>query len=214
MRPTRTDQRKRVNIHRHLGGEMVHVSNLEKSLLAWCRQATLPYAAKGVDVHNFTGSWRDGLAFCALVHHFHPDALDWDVIAAKSAKERLDFVFGVISERLKISRLLDPEDLATADKKSIMTYVMCIFQVLPHDDIDVSVLHDVSLNSDPGLRLEQIVGSPLKTPIKDLTKGRNQYCWPLSFFTVVFPMFLMTSHQHMNGVSVARKKNIQPTRIR
>lgn len=43
-------------------------TNLERTLLTWCRQCTEGY--QGVDIHNFTTSWRDGLAFNALLHHF------------------------------------------------------------------------------------------------------------------------------------------------
>ena len=43
------------------------------SLLMWCQKITRDYA--GVKVTNFTTSWRNGLALCALVHHYHPDTM-------------------------------------------------------------------------------------------------------------------------------------------
>ncbi|TTW73461.1 EH domain-binding protein 1-like protein 1 [Bagarius yarrelli] len=44
-----------------------------ESLLQWCQEITQGY--NGVKVTNFSTSWRNGLAFCAILHHFHPDKM-------------------------------------------------------------------------------------------------------------------------------------------
>ncbi|XP_069695333.1 dystrophin, isoforms A/C/F/G/H isoform X7 [Periplaneta americana] len=136
-------------VHYHLKDLMSELqqTNLEKTLLAWCRQNTKDYP--GVDVKNFTTSWSDGLAFNALIHRWRSQLFDFHNIARKHPNARLEHAFRIAQEHLGIERLLDPEDVNTSvpDKKSIMMYVMCLFQSLPHTEMDVSHL-DISIHSD------------------------------------------------------------------
>ncbi|XP_071545204.1 uncharacterized protein [Panulirus ornatus] len=142
-------------------------TNLEKTLLAWCRQTTKGY--HGVDVRNFTTSWTDGLAFNALIHSHRPQLFDWTVLARKHPYARLENAFRLANEHLNIERLLDPEDVNSQvpDKKSIMMYVMCLFQALPHESFTMESL-DVSVQSDSSFSIE---GSSEDT-LRPATKGR------------------------------------------
>ena len=55
------------------GVGMVGPSNLSQDLLSWCKEVTKGY--RGVKVTNMTTSWRNGLAFCALIHRYHPELM-------------------------------------------------------------------------------------------------------------------------------------------
>ena len=44
-----------------------------QSLLEWCQE--MPQGYRGLKITNFSTSWRNGLAFCAILHHFHPEKM-------------------------------------------------------------------------------------------------------------------------------------------
>uniref|UniRef100_A0AAY4DMR9 EH domain binding protein 1 n=1 Tax=Denticeps clupeoides TaxID=299321 RepID=A0AAY4DMR9_9TELE len=108
-----------------LGGK----PNASQSLLAWCREVTKNY--RGVKITNFTTSWRNGLAFCALLHHFRPDLLDYKSLNPQDIKENNKKAYDGFAS-LGISRLLEPSDmvlLAIPDKLTVMTY---LYQIRAH----------------------------------------------------------------------------------
>ncbi|XP_037578037.1 utrophin-like isoform X3 [Dermacentor silvarum] len=141
----------------------IHQTNLEKTLLAWCRDVTKGYI--GVDIRNFTTSWIDGLAFNAIIHKFRPDLFEYKSLLNKDPNSRLEHAFQFAEKQLGIERLLDPEDVNTLhpDKKSVMMYVMCFFQVLHQQNIPLRK-GSLSEYSDSETSFHQDVGkgaSPL-----------------------------------------------------
>ena len=61
-----------------------------------------------VNVTNFHTSWRDGLAFCALIARFRPDQLDFSKRDKSKMVENLTVAF-TTAEKLGIPALLDVE---------------------------------------------------------------------------------------------------------
>nr|XP_051683911.1 EH domain-binding protein 1-like protein 1 isoform X5 [Oryctolagus cuniculus] len=94
-----------------------------QSLLEWCQEVTAGY--RGVRVTNFTTSWRNGLAFCAILHHFHPDKIDYAALDPLNIKHNNKQAFDGFAA-LGVSRLLEPADmvlLSVPDKLIVMTYL-------------------------------------------------------------------------------------------
>lgn len=70
------------------------------ALLKWCQSRLTGY--RGVEVTNFSSSWNDGLALCALLHTYVPAKIGpWEELAATSAG---DGVAGDKQRRFEVSR--------------------------------------------------------------------------------------------------------------
>ncbi|KAI8374666.1 calponin homology domain-containing protein [Radiomyces spectabilis] len=98
--------------------------NAKEGLLLWCQRKTAPY--QEVDVRDFTYSWTDGLAFCALIHRHRPDLLDFYSLDMNDRHGNTALAFDVAEKHLGIPKLLDVEDvcdISKPDERSVMTYV-------------------------------------------------------------------------------------------
>ncbi|XP_022079058.1 spectrin beta chain, erythrocytic isoform X2 [Acanthochromis polyacanthus] len=97
------------------------------ALLLWCQMKTAGYP--NVNITNFTTSWKDGMAFNALIHKHRPDLLDYNRLKRSNPTHNLQNAFNVAEQKLGVTKLLDPEDVFTEnpDEKSIITYVVAFY---------------------------------------------------------------------------------------
>ncbi|XP_052000795.1 uncharacterized protein LOC127656479 isoform X2 [Xyrauchen texanus] len=103
--------------------EMASLVSSSQSLLDWCQKVTEGY--KSVKITNFSTSWRNGLAFCAILHHFHPDKVNYEMLDPYDIKHNSKKAFDGFAA-LGISRLIEPSDmvlLAVPDRLIVMTYL-------------------------------------------------------------------------------------------
>ncbi|CAI5643128.1 unnamed protein product [Oreochromis niloticus] len=127
--------------------------NSSQSLLEWCQSITSGY--RGVKVTNFSTSWRNGLAFCAILHHFHPDKIDFDQLDPHDIKLNNKKAFDGF-EALGISRLLEPSDmvlLSVPDRLIVMTYLSQIRSHFTNQELSVLQIEHNSSKSSYGVAL-------------------------------------------------------------
>uniref|UniRef100_A0AAY5EB58 Actinin, alpha 2b n=1 Tax=Electrophorus electricus TaxID=8005 RepID=A0AAY5EB58_ELEEL len=88
----------------------VEETSAKEGLLLWCQRKTAPY--RNVNVQNFHVSWKDGLAFCALIHRHRPDLIDYAKLNKEDALGNLNLAFAVAEKHLDIPQMLDAEGQA------------------------------------------------------------------------------------------------------
>ncbi|XP_015368513.1 PREDICTED: uncharacterized protein LOC107164983 isoform X2 [Diuraphis noxia] len=109
-------------------------SSIKDRLLNWVKAQTKEY--KNLQITNFSTCWSDGLAFCALIHHFYPEAFDYDKLTPEKRRENFEIAFKVAEDEAGIAPLLDVEDMVVMRKpdwKCVFTYVQTFYRRFHND---------------------------------------------------------------------------------
>jgi Calponin homology (CH) domain len=94
-----------------------------QDLLEWCKDVTKN--CENVKVTNLTTSFKNGMAFAAIIGHFRPDLIDMDTLIPSDIIGNCKKAFEA-GEKLGIPKVLEPGDmslLAVPDKLAVMTYL-------------------------------------------------------------------------------------------
>jgi len=106
-----------------------------RALQIWCQRVTASYPE--VKIVDMSSSWRDGLAFAAIIHHFRPNIIDFHSLKSENILENNRLAFEVAEDQLGIPSLLDPQDMVDSevpDKFSVITYVSQFYHLLKEED--------------------------------------------------------------------------------
>ena len=107
-----------------------------EAILIWCQCRTRNYA--NVDVIDFTKSWASGLAFCALIHNFFPNAFDYNALKCDTPKDRLknyELAFMTGEKFAGVPDFLTAQDMSgmveesRIDPKMIFSYVQEVYRM-------------------------------------------------------------------------------------
>jgi len=107
-------------------------SNIEK-LLRWTQNLT--YGYPGVEVTDFSASWADGLAFCAVLNSLCPGEFPLDKMSEDDRKVNLDLAFEFASKK-GVPPLIESADILRTkhpEPRSMVTYLHTIYKVLVAD---------------------------------------------------------------------------------
>ncbi|XP_062332642.1 smoothelin-like 1 [Osmerus eperlanus] len=103
-------------------------ASIKQKILQWCRNKTRNY--EGVSIENFSSSWCDGLAFCALVHRFFPDAFDFSTLKAEEREKNFTLAFKTAESMADCCPLLEVADMILMgnrpDPLCVFTYVQAL----------------------------------------------------------------------------------------
>ncbi|XP_019127499.2 cytospin-B [Larimichthys crocea] len=105
-----------------------HGGSRRNSLLRWCQSRTHGY--KNIEITNFSSSWEDGLAFCAVYHTYLPTHIPYNTLNPADKKENLDLAFKT-GESVGITATLTMEEMLKADGpdwQKVLGYVESIFR--------------------------------------------------------------------------------------
>nr|XP_061797815.1 smoothelin-like protein 2 [Nerophis lumbriciformis] len=107
-------------------------SSIKQILLEWCRSKTVGY--QNIDIQNFSSSWSDGMAFCALVHSFFPTEFDYESLSPANRKHNFELAFGTAEVKAGCDRLIEVDDMMIMGRKPdpmcVFTYVQSLYNHL------------------------------------------------------------------------------------
>ncbi|XP_048199271.1 smoothelin isoform X5 [Perognathus longimembris pacificus] len=121
----------RTPVQRSTSFGVPNANSIKQMLLDWCRAKTRGY--EHVDIQNFSSSWSDGMAFCALVHNFFPEAFDYGQLSPQNRRQNFEVAFSSAETHADCPQLLDTEDmvrLREPDWKCVYTYIQEFYRCL------------------------------------------------------------------------------------
>lgn len=111
----------------------------KEALMLWCQRKINNYP--NAHVKDFSQSWRNGMAFNALIHSHRPELIDYKNLKPENSIYNLNNAFTVAKDHLAIQPLLDPEDVDVPkpDEKSILTYVSSYYHTFAKYNSEIKI---------------------------------------------------------------------------
>ncbi|KAF3693137.1 Smoothelin-like protein 2 [Channa argus] len=129
-RPKAVDSKPKLKRSQSFG--VSSASSIKQILLEWCRSKTIGY--QNIDIQNFSSSWSDGMAFCALVHSFFPTEFDYTSLSPDNRKHNFELAFGTAELKAGCDRLIEVDDMMIMGRKPdpmcVFTYVQSLYNHL------------------------------------------------------------------------------------
>uniref|UniRef100_A0A8C5VQ97 Cytospin-A n=2 Tax=Microcebus murinus TaxID=30608 RepID=A0A8C5VQ97_MICMU len=98
------------------------------ALLKWCQKKTEGY--QNIDITNFSSSWNDGLAFCALLHTYLPAHIPYQELNSQDKRRNFTLAFQA-AESVGIKSTLDINEMVRTERpdwQNVMLYVTAIYK--------------------------------------------------------------------------------------
>ncbi|KAJ8006469.1 hypothetical protein DPEC_G00107580 [Dallia pectoralis] len=96
-------------------------------LLSWCQEQTQGY--RDVAVRDLTTSWKNGMALCALIHHFRPDLIDFESLKEDEVEKNMRLGLEVAEQELGVSPVMTVEEMSSVSELDTLSMVMYLSQL-------------------------------------------------------------------------------------
>ncbi|XP_063663841.1 smoothelin isoform X9 [Pan troglodytes] len=127
----------RAAVQRSTSFGVPNANSIKQMLLDWCRAKTRGY--EHVDIQNFSSSWSDGMAFCALVHNFFPEAFDYGQLSPQNRRQNFEVAFSSAEMLVDCVPLVEVDDMMIMgkkpDPKCVFTYVQSLYNHLRRHEL-------------------------------------------------------------------------------
>jgi len=98
------------------------------ALLKWCQSKTMGFS--DVDITNFSSSWNDGMAICAILNTYIPDKIPYHTLKPSEKRRNFTIAFEA-AESVGIPTTLNLTEMVSIERpdwQQVMTYVTNIYK--------------------------------------------------------------------------------------
>ncbi|XP_018606985.2 cytospin-A-like isoform X1 [Scleropages formosus] len=98
------------------------------ALLRWCQRKTRGY--QNIHIKNFSSSWHDGLAFCAILHSYLPKHVPFWELNSQDKRRNLMLAL-TVTQSIGIKCTLDVDEMMWTERpdwQSVMTYIISVYE--------------------------------------------------------------------------------------
>jgi hypothetical protein len=124
------------------------------ALMKWCQERVMDY--KGVEIKNFSSSWNDGLAFCALMHSFMPNRIDYELLRKENNPLKNFQTAFKLAQSLGIQQTLNIYDLLNQERpdwNAVMNYITLIYKHFSQSSNDYRLNDEMTSSNSSTLNL-------------------------------------------------------------
>lgn len=104
---------------------------IRNELLLWARSHTRDRT--NIDIHDLSLSWKNGLAFCAVIASYHPSYLDYNSLRPTHPADNLNLAFSIAEEKFLVPRVVKVEEFTSKprpDEKKVIAYLSALRHAL------------------------------------------------------------------------------------
>lgn len=92
-------------------------------MLNWVKASLSNKMYEKVDITDFTTSFKNGLAFCALIHQFNPKCIKFEKLNAFETEANIRLLIYATNVLLNFDNLLSFNDFINASERAIILLI-------------------------------------------------------------------------------------------